>query len=112
MVSKLEVLFFSLLLFGLFWRWRNQFIFETETWVTSKVLCSIAAMARDLSTIDLLDMVEEAVMNSSWQVPPHEFFKINVDGSVLWSLNRGGYGVITRGHHSAWVAGLLGMILS
>ena len=66
----------------------------------------IAAMIGDLQVPNNIFLSEGDNLVSSWQHPPPEFIKVNVDRSVLWSVGRGGIGVVIRDHGGVWIVGL------
>lgn len=67
----------------------------------------IQAMAKDISIMDYIDL-DKGNCVLVWQPLPPDFFKVNIDGSVLWSLSRGGFSAIIRSHNGSWVAGISG----
>ena len=68
----------------------------------------IQDMAKDIGIMDHFDLVQENCMVHVWQPLPPDFHKVNVDGSVLWSLIKGGFGAIICSHDGSWVVGTSG----
>ena len=63
-----------------------------ECWSSAQVLCKISAMTKDIGNAFSFPLVTEDCSSSIWLPPPPSWIKVNVDGSVYWSLNRGGVG--------------------
>ena len=58
-----------------------------------------------LRCLSLPTHLNVCVVHDFWIAPPTSFLKLNVDGSVLPSLLRGGFGGVIRDHLGVWVAG-------
>ena len=70
----------------------------------------IAAMIGDIKGSNNIFLSEGENLVSSWQCPPLEFIKVNVDGSVLQFVGQGGIGAVIRDHRGGWIAGLSGEV--
>ena len=62
-------------------------------------------MINDIGNAFLSPLVFEDCSSSFWLPPPPSWIKVNVDGSVYWSLNRSGVGGVLRDTNGIWVGG-------
>ena len=65
-------------------------------------------MIKDIGNAFSFPLVTKDCTSSAWLPPPLSWVKVNVDGSVCWSLNRGGIGGVLRDNKGIWLGGLSG----
>ena len=91
------------------WRARNNEIFNGEAW-PSFLVAHLARLMADESKRCLSQSSSSFIRppTGAWEPPSVGFWKVNVDGSVLWDSNQAAFGVIIRNDRGEWGAACSG----
>jgi ribonuclease HI len=89
----------SILCLALLWNWwmtRIKVYAENKIFTHEHVLGQIRKMARDYTEFFAREQKEKMSVQQSWQAPPQDIQKVNIDGSFSAQDRSGGWGFIIR----------------
>ncbi|KAK4252788.1 hypothetical protein QN277_014330 [Acacia crassicarpa] len=89
------------------WNWRNDMVFNSH-FVKPRDSAAIILYSWHFFApigVPLPGSPQESIVNPSWQLPPLDWLKANVDGAVSTSNNKAGCGGVLRDHYGKWIKG-------